>query len=758
MMLDENDNNNNNNNNRDNRITNEGKNHHHLNNDDNNHNILFELIGAEENNNIKTSRRTKRMRRRSEKSSRQQQWTRSINNIMNHFCSRDRLLYNFIIFFYSSFFFISILFPTYCVDTFGASAEKFTGTLKLNSGQTEQTIGKFAVRRSGDISVKLSTAKTGWERGRHKLKLLLFEDKVYEEYQRQVQKGSLCDSRCNIANLEHEVDLPHPKATHKADGYEFFEDPESGDSYRVDLDSGNVSWVHPENHMVDEEALKKNAELQRTQLSKWKKGKSREESLTPQKIVHRETYFESSLRAMKPVKGRRGQMYNSSRAAFWYIVVADCALEFYDAKPPPLHFDITIKNNGQHLPSDLSGIGWVYVTNFLFMFFLGLVFVPMAIRMHRKNEKTTHLVVVLVLLAYFFQMSSLLLEILHLRRFVKDGKGLRWRYSFFPADFMAEVTQGFAEFITTMTLLFLVCGWTTTAESESLTSSVAKVFSGDSSLESGSVARRRTGANFGAVTGAEVADDGERKKGRPAFDKEVDVDERKHGSVPTPKTIVKGAAAIAKGILGKNALENPETKRILVSITSALRSPGYLFKKLPDGLSLNTRRLSAGGMIIGFNAILHFILEAWGRRYEATFNSFHDHEHLPGLLLVLLRLVHAAVFVVGGRTAIAATDVDRRTKNFIRNFRIVGLIWLLSFPAVVFVAKFMKKLWQRRFVAAGCTTLQTIGLCGLASLVLLDDSFMKLSSISGRGAAASFYRGGKTSLGIGKLRTKVSMD
>ena len=647
-----------------------------------------------------------------------------------------------------------------------ANAERFTGTLKLNSANTEQTIGKFAVRRTGDISVKLSTAKTGWERGRHKLKVLLFEDKSYEEYDRQVKKGSLCDSRCNMANLEHDVDLPHPKATHKAEGYEFFEDPESGDSYRVDLDSGNVSWVHPENHMVDEEAIRKAADNKKKKPPSSKawglKGKAANtDSLTPQKIVHRETYFESSLRAMRQVKGRRGVTYNASRSAFWYIVVADCALEFYDAKPPPLHFDITIKNNGQHLPSDLSGIGWVYVTNFLFMFFLGLVFVSMAVRMHRRNEKTTHLVVLLVMLAYFLQMLSLFLELLHLRRFVKDGKGLRWRYSYLPADFMAEVTQGTSEFITTMTLLFLVCGWTTTAEAESLKSSAAKVFSGDSSLESGSAARRRTGANFGAVAGADgVADDGERKRGRSnnfSGDGDYDDDAKKKNAPPTPKTIAKGAAAIAKGLLGKNALENPETKRILVNITAALRSPGYLFKKLPDGVSVSTRRLSAGGMIIAGNAVLHFILEAWGRRYESMFNSFHDHEHLPGFLLVFLRLVHAAVFVVGGRTAIAAVDVDRRAKNFIRNFRVVGLLWLISFPAVVFMARFMKKLWQRRFVAAGCVTLQTLGLCGLASLVLLDDSFMKLSSISGKGNA-SFYRGGVSKFGVGKLRTKVSMD
>merc|ERR1712091_8957 len=108
----------------------------------------------------------------------------------------------------------------------------------------------------------------------------------------------------------------------------------------------------------------------------------------------------------------------------------------------------------------------------------------------------------------------------------------------------------------TMTLLFLVCGWTTTADSESLKSSAARVFSGDSSLESGSAARRRTGANLGAISGMDgEADDGERKRGRSnnfSSDGDHDDDVKKKNGPPTPKTIAKGAAAIAKGLLGKN--------------------------------------------------------------------------------------------------------------------------------------------------------------------------------------------------------------
>ena len=111
-----------------------------------------------------------------------------------------------------------------------------------------------------------------------------------------------------------------------------------------------------------------------------------------------------------------------------------------------------------------------------------------------------------------------------------------------------------------------------------------------------------------------MADDGERKRGRSnnfSSDGDYDDDAKKKNGPPTPKQLQRRGGH-RKGLLGKKALENPETKRILVNITAALRSPGYLFKKLPDSVSVSTRRFSAGGMIIGANAVLHFILEAWG--------------------------------------------------------------------------------------------------------------------------------------------------
>ena len=48
-----------------------------------------------------------------------------------------------------------------------ALAKVEQGTLKIDSVTTEQLIGKFGVAESGDVQLKLTTSRDGWERGRH---------------------------------------------------------------------------------------------------------------------------------------------------------------------------------------------------------------------------------------------------------------------------------------------------------------------------------------------------------------------------------------------------------------------------------------------------------------------------------------------------------------------------------------------------------------------------------------------------------------
>lgn len=58
-----------------------------------------------------------------------------------------------------------------------------------------------------------------------------------------------------------------------------------------------------------------------------------------------------------------------------------------------------------------------------------------------QDTKQVHLAVLIVLAAAVFQLLSVVCELLHLRTYMQDGLGLRWRYTWFPCDFYSEVKQ-----------------------------------------------------------------------------------------------------------------------------------------------------------------------------------------------------------------------------------------------------------------------------------------------------------------------------
>ena len=285
---------------------------------------------------------------------------------------------------------------------------------------------------SGQLKLKLTTAKRGWERGKHQLHILLFHEDSYKKWQRALKKGSLCQDRNKIADVEKAVDLPHSLATHSGHGWEYFVDPESGESYRINLDSGESEWAHPDNHTQG----------------------------PLDAIQHRETTFEHTLEHYHPTGRGRKHHQKVTKATFWYIVMTDCALEFYEAHPPPMHYDLTVLNAGSHLPEDLAGIGALYWLLLLAMAGASVPGTYLLLGQYKRLGRL-HVLTVAVAAAYVLQTGALALELAHLAVYSRDGKGLQWRHTFFGADFAAEVMQGVSELVTSLLLLFLACGWTT---------------------------------------------------------------------------------------------------------------------------------------------------------------------------------------------------------------------------------------------------------------------------------------------------------
>ena len=221
-----------------------------------------------------------------------------------------------------------------------ALAKVETGTVKLDSVTTEQLIGRFGVTEKGSLTLKLTTAKKGWERGEHALHILVFRDESYKRWRDMIKKGSLCQERNRLADIEKAVDLPHPLATHAGHGFEYFVDPETGRSYRINLETGDSDWAEPDNH--PEGPLNR--------------------------VEHRETTFTTTLAHHRP-KGRGRDVERVPVSAHWYVVVADCRLEFYDAHPPPMKYHLTFLRGDEgerggtlHLPADLRGVGVLYWT------------------------------------------------------------------------------------------------------------------------------------------------------------------------------------------------------------------------------------------------------------------------------------------------------------------------------------------------------------------------------------------------------------
>jgi len=558
-----------------------------------------------------------------------------------------------------------------------SDAARVGGVAPMTSKLTEVVLGKFSVSKTGGtIELKLSTTSKGWERGAHKLELLVMNDAEYFAWRDALRSGSLCEDRNANARQRHHVDLPHPKATHRAAGYEFFVDPATGNHYRVSVETGNGTWMHPQAHPGQVE-----------------------------EISHRETTLKATIRDTRKVEVR-AKTVELGMSSNWFFVLSDCALEFYPATPPKLYYELDLRNDNKgHLPQDVRGLGQVYAVLWLFMSGAMVEFVGIA-HSHYVKSSSIHALVLAVMLANACQVVSLGLELMHITVFSYNGKGLRWRHTPFAADFAAEVLQGVSEYITEFVLLFLVCGWTT------LSMTIGGL--------GGSI------ASFGSFASLESADDASARK---------------------PVSTMSLFISVIKSFFGIDS-DNPMVKYRISVMAAALRSPVNMLRKGAD--------TTIGVVIMIFFAFVHTALEFMARKHREDFEAFHDHDHWPGYALVCLRLFFAILFIVaGGSTyATAKRQQDPSLAIFIKHLLFIGAAWLLAYPFVVFTANFLSIVLRQRYVAGGCVVLQCLALTALGVLVLVDESFKKMSSVS---MAVNQDSSARRTLGSG-LRAKVAIN
>eukprot|EP00966_Prymnesium_polylepis_P086870 2010682-Prymnesium_polylepis.1 len=155
----------------------------------------------------------------------------------------------------------------------------------------------------------------------------------------------------------------------------------------------------------------------------------------------------------------------SARAHYWFAVIMDCYLEEYDAHPPPMKYRITLLNGKSQLPADESGMIAINALALVAMLaYGGLYGTRLYVQWARLRQG--HLITLIFCIAYGLQTGSVLCELLHLRAFERDGKGLRWRHTWLALDFTGGLLQSLAEDLISVLLIALAFGWTLGLESQ----------------------------------------------------------------------------------------------------------------------------------------------------------------------------------------------------------------------------------------------------------------------------------------------------
>lgn len=162
------------------------------------------------------------------------------------------------------------------------------------------------------------------------------------------------------------------------------------------------------------------------------------------------------------------------------------------------------------------------------------------------------------------------------------------------------------------------------------------------------------------------------------------------------------------------------------SIGTLLRNPSRLF----DGFNVVVV------VMIAF-MVANFVLQALNKGYDDHFKKFHDYESAPGQLLVLLRFTLGLFFVYSFHVTIRYQEIRGGDKllAFLKRLRLLGGLWFLCFPLLVFFAGFFAHYNRHRFVSTGMLTLQTAILAVLGYQFISESStYFKLSTLADAGA------------------------
>lgn len=121
------------------------------------------------------------------------------------------------------------------------------------------------------------------------------------------------------------------------------------------------------------------------------------------------------------------RLQKQDRSHYFYALLADCSLETYPAKPPPLAYELHFLNGNSELPADEDGMIAVHIVASLGLV-TASVFACLKLNQQLGKFGQVHLSSLSVTLALLLQTLACVMELVHLIVFSADGRGMRWRW------------------------------------------------------------------------------------------------------------------------------------------------------------------------------------------------------------------------------------------------------------------------------------------------------------------------------------------
>jgi len=145
------------------------------------------------------------------------------------------------------------------------------------------------------------------------------------------------------------------------------------------------------------------------------------------------------------------------------------------------------------------------------------------------------------------------------------------------------------------------------------------------------------------------------------------------------------------------------TQTWMQSLVAGLRNPAQAMSTLDN---------KAG--ILGVTIIVtHLILAQWGRIYNDDFDSYHDFEHLPGRILMFIRIFLGLIMVAAAiqtKSSCTASSLN----NFYTALSIVGTVWFQGLPLITWICSWAVPAYLRH------PSIENYGaICQSASIILL---------------------------------------